>query len=262
LKNTQKSLLAAIALSTSWRRDLDIQPMHLLCGLNSTEQLSEVYSSSIEAHRISDADQAEIHAKYNHPNASVDLKRYTRESYPINNALWNHHVNGTEIHPLHKDQIRAIDRDIPIHHTDSDIPLFTGVKTSPANTAVVQWNSTRPIKLITLPAYTSATTHINTAIRFSSNDNETLHHESDHHGIILPNAKHIIQLHLKLGMNHQLTSAKNFSQVDRNENEIILGRHYDFELHPRPDQIGHNPLNPVYLWHAHSGHSSPFRSDI
>jgi hypothetical protein len=163
---------------------------------------------------------------------------------------------------VHKEHIRAIDADIPVHHIDANIPMFTGVATSPATTAGMQWNSTRPIKLITLPAYTSATTHINTAIRFASNDDKSQHHESDHHGIILPNAKHIIQLHLKLGQKHQLTSAKNFSQVDRNENEIILGRHYDFELHPRPEQVGRDPLTPVYLWHAHAGHISPFRSEL
>lgn len=51
--------------------------------------------------------------------------------------------------------------------------------------------------------------------------------------------------------NHQLGSLAKFSSVDRPENEILLGRGYELTIHARPTHIGTNPLNPVYLWHAH-----------
>jgi len=82
-------------------------------------------------------------------------------------------------------------------------------------------------------------------------DSKTKHHESDHHGIVLPNARHILEMHFDHNI-RRAVSLKNHSYSPE-EDEVLLGRNYMFELHPRPKQILREYNHPVYIWEAHQG---------
>lgn len=245
-----------------WRRDLDIRPLAIFASLHPRQEtLTEVYHGEIAHHEISNDDQMSIHKTFEHPNPHPILRKYSAGSFAINSALWERHINET--YPSEKilNDIKSLDATLPVHNLQKNLVVYSGVERSPAYLAGMEWNSTRSKKILTLPAFTSTSTSISKSIGFANRDEITAHHDSDHHGIILPNSKHILAMHLVAGRPYQLTSMRKISNAPY-ENEILLDRHMNFELHPRPEQIGHNPNNPVYLWHAHNGDSSPFKESF
>lgn len=247
-------------IEPSWRRDLDIFPMVLHCALkHGPVDLMETYEGTITDYETPDPVQDEFHNKLSIETPNQHIRQYTASSHRLNTALYKHYLDNANVPSAEVlAQVRGIDASIPHQHHGKYLPLYTGVYESPAKTAGMEWNSSRPKKLIDLPRYTSTSTDMGTAIAFAQRDSKTEHHESDHHGVILPNARHIIQLNLHPDVAHSIVSAKSFSSIP-SEQEVILGRGYQFELHPRPTLVNSKSQQPVYIWHAHNGDVHPFK---
>lgn len=233
------------------RRDLDIKAIPMQVGLTRHIELTEVYrASDLEFNRNTEEDSARMHDLLSIPKISHSSNHYLGSgSIDINHHLWANHLHDSPVpgHILH--HVKAIDSDMK-PTTEGNFRLYSGLPKSPAHISAMEWNSTRPKKLIRVPSYTSTSTNFDTAIMFTEPDAETPHHESDHHGIVLPNARHIIELNFH-GKIHNAASMKAHSGA--NEEEILLGRDHQFELHPRPTLI-HDAdyYDPVYVWKADS----------
>jgi hypothetical protein len=250
-----ESLLEAViqVTDTSWRRDLDVRPLVLIAGLSET-RLHEVYHGKYSDFVIPDHDAQSIHDALSITDslpsqAAHSLNHYTGSGYErINQSLRDSYINNAEVPndvKRHSDNIKSI---LHAEKPVSNLGLFTGVKESPATTAGLEWNSTRPIKVLHLPAFTSATTSFDIAASFTEPDDTSTHHESDHHGVIESGATHI----LHLSFPHKIRSAASVADHGvGHEEEVLLGPNHRFELHPRPTRVD-GPGGTLYVWKAKS----------
>lgn len=246
------SLMDAIAtVNPAWRRDLDIRPLVLIAGLNRSKLIEVHQGHSIDFELRSD-DAQRVHellaikGQLNH-RVIHSLSHYSGSGYDkINQALWHSYLHGSEVPSdvrSHSDNILSVmHKEVHV----GGLKLYTGVKESPATSAGLEWNSTRPIKLLHLPAFTSTSTSFDIAESFSSPDVTSEHHESDHHGTIEAGASHILELHYPNKI-HRAASIVDYSGA-KHEEEVLLGPNHTFELHPRPTRIEHR--GPVYVWKA------------
>lgn len=256
--NIPKSLLEAIdsvTNPTSWRRDLDIRPLVIIAGL-SRHSIEEVYSGSVSDFQTDDSNAEHIHQLLEIPKPKSSRVAHSLNHYgatgseTINHYMWENYLHGSPIPSDVHEHIRNIKSVlIPekvIDHLDH-FKLYTGVQISPVATAGLEWNSTRPIKLLHLPAFTSTTTNFDVATRFTSRDRIAQHHESDHHGVILPGARHILELNFYGSIPDAASMIKHVGA--KHEEEVLLGPNHTFELHPRPTFLSgyHDPL---YVWKA------------
>lgn len=229
-------------------RHLDIRPLYLIGGFDISDQLNEVYTADSKDY-IGDVPNAEeIHKRLTVANVPKSIQHYTGiGSRTINSAMWNNYLRDEPISQENLNHIDSISRALIKMTPVNGAKLYTGVPRSPAALAGLEWNSTRPHKLIHFPSFTSTTTNFGQAIKFSPKDYESVHHESDHHGIILPGARHVIELNFDHNIQNAL-SLRNHS-CTTTEQEILLGPHYEFELDPRPTFIDHHQ-GPQYIWKA------------
>ena len=253
--NIPESLLEAALQVTSptWRRDLDIRPLVLIAGIPKS-RLSEVFAGKYGDFGISDSDAQAIHDDLAIPSrlsskVTHSLNHYTSSGYEhINQTLRDSYANGTDVPNdvrMHTDNIKSI---LHPEKAVNNLSLFTGVKESPATTAGFEWNSTRPIKILHLPAFTSSTTSFDIAADFTKPDETSPHHESDHHGEIEKGATHILHLHFP---NKIRLAASVAGHGIGHEEEVLLGPNHRFELHPRPTKVD-GPIGPIYVWKATS----------
>lgn len=251
-----QSLLEAIyqvTNPTSWRRDLDIRPLVLIAGLSTNRTLNEVYHGNRKQFSSDDVASQKLHDlltidKPKTLSVANSLSHYSGSGFDqINKHLWNNHVLGNDIPQDVKTHVENI-KSVLIPETKVDnAKLYTGVKISPAAVAGFEWNSTRPVKMLTLPAFTSTSTNFDVVSRFANRDNVSVHHESDHHGVIESGAKHIIELNFPETI-HNAASMLNHSNSPHEE-EVLLGPNHNFELHPRPTKID-GTFGPTYVWKA------------
>lgn len=243
------------------RQDLHLEPADMRFGLfDDVHHLDEVYFGSFGPFKRSVAEHAQIHSQVIHRNPHPSLVAYTKDSSKHNAALWANHTESTEIDPSLLDHIKNIDSSIPLRQMGK-MTVFTGLPASPISSVYGDWHSDKQLKTFHNPAFTSTSTDINTAYRFTNPDNATAHHEDDHHGIVLPNARHILRIDFD-GGTQQLCSTQRFSKVDHREHEILLGRGYEVNVHARPIMIGQNVANPVYLWHGVEPQVNAFRKEF
>lgn len=235
------------------RRDLDIRSIPMRVGLDFKRNvLNEVYHiNDQDFNRNSDEDSEKIHENLRIPKINHSVDHYLGSgSTDINHFLWENHLHGSSIPNHIKHHIKSIDSVLK-PKTEGQFRLYSGLPMSPAYISATEWNSTRPKKLIHIPSYTSATTNFDVASHFTNVDTETKHHESDHHGIILPNARHVIELNFPHGI-HDAASMMHHSGA-KHEEEVLLGRDHEFELHPRPTLIHDSAYHdPIYVWKANS----------
>lgn len=257
-----RQVQATSALPVGLDKTVELNVPDCEIGLDhSIRQLVEVFDGSFNQFAIPKQDHESIHRKFAVLNPHQALLDYTKSSRRVNSPLWDHHVEGKELPQDVHEAVRNIDASLPIRHDVAGLTLYSGLPKSPISDQYGFWGNDRSHKAFHVPAYISTSTDVNVAYRFSKVDTVTDHHESDHHGIVLPRATHLIQINMPEG-NHQLGSLSKFSRVDRPENEILLGRGYELTIHARPTQIGHNPLNPVYLWHAHDARVAHDRKEF
>jgi hypothetical protein len=236
-------------------RERDIRPLFLFAGLNKRCDLTEVHNlhyDQLIKSANSQHDGDAIHAALEISKINKHVDHYLGSgSKSINNALWEHHIHGTDI-PMHIiSHVRGIESVLHTNIQANGVRLYSGLRQSPVTSAGIEWNSTRPKKLIHLPAFTSTSTDFDTATLFTDEDHDTIHHESDHHGIIESGARHIIQLNFGNKIS-SIASLKKHSSSS--ENEVILGRGHEFFLNPRPTKIEDDGFHsPVYLWNTEPG---------
>lgn len=249
------SLLEAIDQVTNpvgWRRDLDIRPLVLIAGLSKHRVVNEVYEGTPSDFSIHEDDAQKIHDALTIPKpktsrVAYSLSHYSGSGYDhINSSLWHTYLHGLDVPSDVKSHVDNI-KSVLLPETKVDgLNLYTGVKVSPVATAGVEWNSTRPVKILHLPAFTSTSTNFDVATQFTEPDEESVHHESDHHGAIESGATHILQLHFPHTIHHAA------SMIDHgvgHEEEVLLGPNHTFELYPRPTKI-EGPFGPTYVWKA------------
>lgn len=242
------SLLEAVKRVISF----DDYPLVLIAGF-SRPIVNEVYVGYPYQFETSSVDAERIHSLLEIPKPKSSRVAYSLSLYggsgskDINHHMWKNYLHGSIIPDDIKSHIDNISS-VLIPSTNIDhVKLYTGVKTSPATTAGVKWNSTRPIKMMHLPAFTSTSTNFDVAHSFTEPDYTTHHYESDHHGIILPNARHIIELNFNGSIPHAASLINHVGSST--EEEVLLGPNHRFELHPRPTKL--NTADGVtYIWKA------------
>lgn len=219
-------------------------------GLNKTLPLLEVYDGGSNDEYAPIGDEYVTHYEHSLASPSDSIKAYTSHlSGAINPALLNHYHSGNPEHIRSvKHHIEEIDNDLKHTTAKSDLILYSGLPESPI-AKNGEWNHSRTSKIVHLPAYTSTSTNVHTATRFTGIDEQTKHLDSDHHGLILPNARHIVRISVPKGTTG-VASARNFS-TNTNENEFIMARGHSVEIHHRPTLLNKSYKDPVYMWHAH-----------
>lgn len=246
-----------LAVLASLNRNLDIRPLCVVAGLDRG-CLTEVYQNSFNHFETNIDDQYEIHHSMEIPKGNHSLDYYGGAgSSSINNALWENFKNGNSLFGVehHIKKLDSIMREESIHH--SPFNLYTGLPKSPVSLAGSEWDQSRAHKLLYFPAYTSTSTDVTTATLFTKRDDESDHHESDHHGVIEKGARHVLQLHYPNGKIHSAASVMN--HVGNNtEMEVLLGRGHEYVLNPRPTKVTNSEFHdPIYVWHATYGPRKP-----
>ena len=252
-KNDSFSAIAGL------RKDIDAKYLYLFAGLDKHNRLNEVYASSINEFPEMVDDELRVHnaLAIHSPIDNYDVKKSLdfymgNGSKEINHHLWEHHKDQTHQIPLHiKNHINNIESILKPKTELENAKLYTGVPISPATTAGIEWNSSRPVKFLKFPAFTSASSNFKSAAKFTNIDRTSLHHESDHHGIIKPNARHVIELNFNGHIRNAVSLYGHGNDFD--EREILLGRDHEFELHTRPKLIDDYYDQPVYVWKATPG---------
>lgn len=243
---------------THWdtRRDLDIRPLYMLVGLNKDAVLTEVYlGGDFDTLLLPNEHHDKIQnlLRKEPSQEDSDIMLYTgNAAHHINNSIWVNHLHNTPYPDGHEEFINDIQRRLSgtTNLNGDAIHLYSGLPRSPVGLAGFEWNSTRKKKLLNLPAFTSSTSDPHVAANFTNVDVDSIHHESDHHGVILPNSRHI----LRMEFSGNIKDAMSVSHISKNphEREVLLGRQHQFELNPRPTQYS-GLVNPIYVWHATKG---------
>jgi hypothetical protein len=171
---------------------------------------------------------------------------YTDESRGVNGVIHRHHQGyDTSKKTDEHNTIKHLDSMLNGKKTTEDTHVFTGLKSSPTKHFKKVKGVVPTVANVHLPAYTSTSTSLRTAKGFSELDSNF---KDENHGIDGVN-KHVLKIHMPKGT-HAM-SVKEHSFVPE-ENEIMLHRGHDIEIHHKPEKIGED----TYLWHAKIvGHS-------
>jgi hypothetical protein len=229
---------------------------------NALNEATKFVTATTDGHKeIDTAENTRLHTKVaplskkltDDEESAIDA--YTTDSKAINNALHDYH-NGKSVKGRTRTlkNIAGIDSLMDKHKTKEDMHVYTGVKESPHTKFKPDANDRlNPIN-VHLPAYTSTSTHRKVAETFSAadmfNDPYDAHHghnltETDDNGF----QSHILKIHVPAGTNASSVKSKSYH---KEENEILLHRGHDIEIHPKPTHLG----GGVYMWHAKIvGHS-------
>jgi hypothetical protein len=248
-----------VGLVAGLRRDLNTNPLVLYAGNfgKAISSLTEVYQGDLPT-----SEDHWIHNILKIPSTNPSLNHYLGEtgSREINEHLrdnWLHETPIPDNIKYHIEKIDSIFHDVK--EINKPLKLYTGLSESPVTTAGFEWNSTRSKKLIHLPAFTSSSTSPTKSVEFATVDNHSIHHESDHHGVITPGSRHLIQMEF----DHRIHGAASVLDHARNshEKEVLLGRGHEFILHPRPTLV-HGYNHPVYVWRATEGIRTPIKKQL
>lgn len=188
-------------------------------------------------------DHDKLHATHdlNTSNLSKDQKKavevYTSSSLGLNGYLHNKHksLNAASNYKSHADLLTAA---MDKQKTKSPLNVYTGVLKSPAE----HFTHDKPVT-VHLPAFTSTSTSRAASTQFAKS---TTHKNDANHGIDSTDhdAKHIIKIHLPVGTS--AASVRSHSNIQE-ENEILLNRGHNIEIHHKPEHIGNN----IWQWNAH-----------
>lgn len=174
---------------------------------------------------------------------SSAIKEYTDDSTRLNTMHRDIYKGKDVSHPKYdkmKNQTKHLDSAMAKHTSNKSAVLYTGIKDSPVK-HFKKVNGELPSTVkVTLPAYTSTSTSPNVAREFAA---DSSHVNDLRHGITEPTVRHILKIHAPKGT-HAM-SMKEFSWVPT-ENEVLLHRDHDIEIHKTPMHVGNN----TYIWHA------------
>lgn len=221
--------------------------METVFGSHSVKELQEEVSTTPgkittteQIGRHSPEAEQSIHDK-NKVGINDHIQNYTSKSTDINHAL---HTKTPD--PDIKKQIKGVDKVLDAARIHEDTHVYTGLKDSP-----VKYFKGSGSAKVHLPAYTSTTTHYATATFFTTGKELTKQEKERHTPINsdytkttnLTVPKHVLKIHLPKGTN--AGSVKHFS-THQEENEILLHRGHNIEIHPHPTIDKHG----THIWHA------------
>lgn len=219
------------------------------------EIIAEVHSASRSEYDESDFENMlRLHKIHSIPKSDV-VHAYTINSDYLKEAM-DERINGKQIHPEFRKFVRDLDATIDPHSSKENLKLYSGLRLSP----IAQhgaWHPSMSHRELNLRKFTSASTKMSTAEQFARSDAQTFHHESDHHGIILPNAKHIIRFNIPTGFTG-IASVMDQSK-NPNEFEFLMSRDHKFNVVARPHEIKTGIVR--YVWDAYPIEMSPHHYD-
>lgn len=174
----------------------------------------------------------------------TQIKNYTDGSKIVNSFLHKNN-KGVEligsISDTQRKKIGHLDSALDKHKTIEDTHVYTGIKESPARYFKPIGGKIHDITIAHLPAFTSTSTSLETAEGFAVTD---FHPRDENHGVDdEEGSRHVLCIHVPAGT-HAM-SIKKLSHIPE-ENEVLLHRGHDIEIHKTPEKIGKNS----YLWHA------------
>lgn len=182
------------------------------------------------------------------------LRNYSEHSYKINDQLFDHYVHGIE--PSDKDHIESLDEliDVPAKY---NFTVYSGIKWNPED----YWGklSVAVDHEITmhLPAFTSTSSDINIAFKFS----RFLNGISEQRKIQFSSKSiqrayfldeytdylHVLKIQIPAGI--KLGSLLSQSK-HKNEKEIVVKRGVSIIIHPEVELIRDEDGNFVFVWDA------------
>lgn len=182
------------------------------------------------------------------------LRNYSEHSYKINDQLVEHHVDGVE--PVDKTHIEKLDNliNIPAKY---DITVYSGIKWNPED----YWDklnvSVDHANTMHLPAFTSTSSDIKVAFKFSrflngvsaqrkiqfSSKKIQREYEQDKDVDFL----HVLEIQIPAGI--KLGSLVSQS-AHKEEKEIVIQRGVSIIIHPNVQLIPDIDGNLVFVWNA------------
>jgi hypothetical protein len=176
------------------------------------------------------------------------LLNHSIRSLFTNSTLYDH-ANG---HKVYSQQVNNIDKIMSKARISNNTHVFTGIKFSPDK--FFKKKGSGEMATTHLPAFTSTTTDFNQAIPFGYK----LTHDMNKHPAAnrdepqspdgkIRSAHHVLKLLVPAGTPGG--SIRHLAQYN-NENEILLHRGLNVEVHPHPTIIHHHEHGHVVVWHA------------
>jgi len=209
------------------------------------------------AHKVEDQDEA--------------VEDYTTDSTDINRSLFHHHKTGK--HPKDfkdfrsergmewapegdqynaHEHIQRLDKVLNKHKIKQDTHVYSGLSRSPVEH--FKGNPNKSAK-VHFPAYTSTTTDYDKALNFTESgaqkavDHTPLNQDAPKSTKSTKDkTNHVLKIHVSKGTPGG--SVRHISAHGGEENEILLHRGMDMEIHHQPTVVEHPRHGHVTVWHA------------
>ena len=176
------------------------------------------------------------------------LMYHSLESYQTNSILHSH-ATGNK---AYSQQVTNIDKIMSKARIRKDTHVFTGIKYSPEK--FFKKKDRGETATTHLPAYTSTTTDFNQAVKFGFK----LPHDMNKHPAAnsdapafadgkMRSAHHVLKLHVPAGTPGG--SIRHLAEY-QDENEVLLHRGLNVEIHPHPTITHHPEHGHVVVWHG------------
>lgn len=222
------------------RKNIPLESMETVFGLHSQKSVMESEYKS-----LSDKEHDKLHktsVPFNTtgvtPEHMAAVSDYTKDSTMLNGYLYNHHkmLIAAEKYKDHANNLTEL---LNKHKTKKSVDVYTGIPYSPARHFDKVDGKVPESKIVHLPAFTSTSTSRRTAATFAREGS----HENDANHGVATECKHILKIHVPAGSS--AASVKDISSMEH-ENEVLLNRGHNIEIHHKPEHIGGN----VYQWNA------------
>jgi hypothetical protein len=211
--------------------------------------------------------EEKIHAAHPIEDQDKGIRDYTYDSTDINRSLFRHHQTGE--HPRdYKDfrgelgiayspsgnqynaheHIQRVDKVLDKHKIKQDTHVFSGLSRPP--TEHFKGNTNKPVK-VHFPAYTSTTTDFDKSLQFTENgakkavDHTPLNQDAPKS--TKGKTRHVLKIRVPKGTPGG--SVRNIAHY-KSENEILLHRGMDMEIHHQPTVMNHPEHGHITVWHA------------
>ena len=213
---------------------------------HSPEEIKNFHAKS----RIKDEKMSEDISE-DHPGWLKQYSLNTSGHENFSNALWNHH-HKTEIEDsFNKKQherglaySHELTKVVEKHKTPHDFTLFTGISQEHADSLKLKGRN-EPSKFHH-PGFISTSTDYKQALNFTGGPPKS------------GEENHVIRLEVPKGT--QGGSIRHVSSY-RKENEVLLNRGHDLEIHHEPTIIDHPKGGKVHIWHAKVVGHNPHKLD-
>lgn len=167
------------------------------------------------------------------------FRNYTDRSLELHKALWDDHHGVSHENDYDKKMhdrnlafadatSKTFDKNKP---TSQDFTVFSGINQNEAE----KFKNQKALVKVHHPSMISTSTNFDQAAKFTGGNKKA------------PTEKHVLRLFVPKG-----TKAGSIRHVSRykKENEVLLDRGHDLDIHPEPTIINHPVHGKVHIWHA------------